>query len=310
LLRHNLFNRLIASFITDKRQALNYQKWQQAVLANTRKKGESMLIDSLLDLPIVLAQSVPGASKTDIVSIPTDATTNITMVLRWFHILAGIIWIGHLYFFNLVNVSLMKSLDGPTKGKVIPQLMPRALWWFRWGAAMTVLFGLVYYIQILHDEPSTWGLFFKWLVVVLVTYVIIFFLLRQSFPPGKGWVLGVIVAVVVVIMAIAVLKLLGDTQGMTRYNELRYASNRALSIGIGGGLGLIMLFNVWGIIWPAQKRIIAWTYDNAEKGTAIPAESAALARKAFLASRMNTWLSVPMLFFMIASNHYIMFGRL
>lgn len=269
-----------------------------------------MLIEPLLNLPVILAQAMQDASNSHIVTFPTDADTNIRMVLRWIHILAGIVWIGHLYFFNLVNVGLMKSLDGPTKGKVIPQLMPRALWWFRWGAAMTVLAGLVYYILILHSEPGTWSVFFKWLVVVLITYAIIFFLLRQSFPPGKGWILGVIVGALSTVMAIALLELLGSSQGMTRFGELRYVSNRALSIGIGGALGMIMLFNVWGIIWPAQKRIIAWTYDNAEKGTAIPPESATLARRAFLASRMNTWMSIPLIFFMIAaSDHYTMFGK-
>jgi uncharacterized membrane protein len=70
-----------------------------------------------------------------------------------------------------------------------------------------------------------------------------------------------------------------------------------------------MLLNVWGVIWPSQKRIIAWTSDNAEKGTAIPAESAALARRAFLASRMNTWLSIPMLFFMATASHYPLLGK-
>ena len=77
---------------------------------------------------------------------------------------------------------------------------------------------------------------------------------------------------------------------------------------VGGGLGLMMLFNVWGIIWPNQKRIISWTADNAENGTAIPPESAKLARVAFLASRTNTWLSVPMLFLMGASSHFSMLG--
>jgi len=267
-----------------------------------------MLIESLLDLPVILAQATQDLSQRNIVTFPTGFRENFEMVLRWIHILAGIVWIGHLYFFNLVNVSLMKSLDGPTKGKVIPQLMPRALWWFRWGAAMTVLAGAIYYIYLLHYEPSTWSLFLKWLVVVLVTFTILFFVMRQSFPPGKGWILGVITAVLVVIMAVVLLQLLAIV-GETRSGAVQATSNRALSIGIGGGLGVIMLFNVWGIIWPAQKRIIAWTYDNAEKGTAIPAESGVLARRAFLASRMNTWLSIPMLFFMIASNHYIIFGR-
>ena len=60
-------------------------------------------------------------------------------LLRYIHFLAGITWIGILYFFNLVNVNFMKTLDGPTKGKVIPNLMPAALWYFRWGAMFTVL---------------------------------------------------------------------------------------------------------------------------------------------------------------------------
>ena len=65
------------------------------------------------------------------------------LVIRWIHFLAGITWIGLLYFFNLVNVNFMKSLDAGTKGKVVPQLMPPALWWFRWGAVVTVLAGLL-----------------------------------------------------------------------------------------------------------------------------------------------------------------------
>lgn len=268
-----------------------------------------MLVESIFDLPMLLAQALPGAGRGKMFHPPEDTTTNIEMLLRWLHFIAGIIWIGHLYFFNFVNVNLMKALDGPTKGKVIPQLMPRALWWFRWGAAVTVLAGIFYYILILHTEPDTWPTFFKWLVIVLIIYAIIFGLLQPvSGALNNGWILAVIVGVLMVVMAIAIIALTGG-EGETRAGVMQYASNRALSIGIGGGMGLIMLFNVWGIIWPHQKRIISWTFDNAEKGTAIPAESAKLARRAFLASRMNTWLSIPMLFFMAAASHYPMFGR-
>ena len=80
---------------------------------------------------------------------PSDLGSNVQLVLRWIHFVAGITWIGLLYFFNLVNVPLMKELDGPTKGKVIPALMPRALWWFRWGAVVTVLAGILYWIIII-----------------------------------------------------------------------------------------------------------------------------------------------------------------
>src|SRR5574337_904244 len=72
-------------------------------------------------------------------------------LFRWIHIVAGIIWIGHLYFFNFVNAPFGATIDGATKKKVIPELMPRALYWFRWGAAYTFvtglfLLGLVYYM--------------------------------------------------------------------------------------------------------------------------------------------------------------------
>jgi len=66
--------------------------------------------------------------------------------------------------------------------------------------------------------------------------------------------------------------------------------------------------NVWGIIWRNQKKILAWTGDNVAKGTAMPPEAANLARQAFLASRTNTWLSLPMLFFMGTASHYAIFG--
>ena len=65
----------------------------------------------------------------------------IQLVLRWFHIFAGVIWIGHLYFFNFVNVPFQGVLDKELKPKVNPALLLRALWWFRWGAMWTFLLG-------------------------------------------------------------------------------------------------------------------------------------------------------------------------
>ncbi|MFB3094786.1 MAG: urate hydroxylase PuuD, partial [Candidatus Acidiferrales bacterium] len=135
-----------------------------------------------------------------------------------------------------------------------------------------------------------------WAGLVLVAFAIEFFLIRTL--SKNGLLLGVLIAILGVLMAWVILETI-------TYQD---ASNRALSIAIGGGIGVIMLLNVWGIIWPAQKRIIAWTAANAADGTAIPAESATLARRAFLASRANTWLSVPMLFFMAAASHYPLFG--
>src|SRR6202453_305226 len=79
------------------------------------------------------------------INFPPDFNTNFLMLLRWIHFLAGITWIGLLYFFNLVNVPLMKELDSATKGKVMPPLMTRALWWFRMSAVLTVLAGITYW---------------------------------------------------------------------------------------------------------------------------------------------------------------------
>src|SRR5438309_10440238 len=81
------------------------------------------------------------------IALPNGNATFL-MLLRWIHFLAGITWVGLLYFFNLVNVPFMKELDAPTKGKVIPSLMPRALWWFRWAAVVTVVAGQAYWGNI------------------------------------------------------------------------------------------------------------------------------------------------------------------
>lgn len=262
-----------------------------------------MLPASGLDLSVLLAQVQPGFLFDRVFNLP-QADAQVQILLRTLHFLAGIIWIGHLYFFNLVNVNLMKSLDGPTKGKVIPQLMPRALWWFRWGALITVLVGLMYYaMYILKGESNSagknvWVVLLVWLLIPVVIFAIEMVVVKKV---NNGWALAVIVAILMIIMALAIIAWL-------KSQLMGHGSNKSYSIGIGGALGVMMLFNVWGIIWPNQQRIISWTADNAENGTAIPAESAKLGRVAFLASRTNTWLSVPMLFLMGASSHFPMLG--
>src|SRR5256712_10478414 len=65
------------------------------------------------------------------------------MIFRWIHVVAGIAWIGHLYFFNFVNSQVVKTYDADSKRKVVPELMPRALYWFRWGAAYTWVTGFL-----------------------------------------------------------------------------------------------------------------------------------------------------------------------
>src|SRR5262245_31839867 len=99
-------------------------------------------------------------------------------IFRWMHVFAGIIWIGHLYFFNWVNGPLQGKIDGPTKKLVNPELMPRALYWFRWGAAYTWITGvlllmLVYYHgQQALASDAVWGV--GPIVMIVVTFLAVF----------------------------------------------------------------------------------------------------------------------------------------
>jgi uncharacterized membrane protein len=207
-----------------------------------------------------------------------------------------------LYFFNLVNVNFMKELDAATKGKVVPNLMPKALYWFRWGAFWTVATGLVYYMLILHTEANVGRTLAVVLIGWIVAWLIVAALLRMAAAGGAlkdGRALGVVIAVVVAATAWAVLSFIRDG-----------GSNRSMAIGIGGGMGIVMFMNVWMIIWPLQQKIIAATRATAESGTPAPPDMPKWARRAFLASRTNTWLSVPMLFFMGAASHFPIFARL
>ena len=96
-------------------------------------------------------------------------------IFRWLHVFAGIIWIGHLYFFNWVNGPLQAKLDGPTKKTVVPELMPRALYWFRWGAAYTwitgvLLLAIVYYHgQAALNNPADGWTVGAWVMLSRIT---------------------------------------------------------------------------------------------------------------------------------------------
>jgi uncharacterized membrane protein len=253
----------------------------------------------------------PATFMTPEIHIPQDFNTNFLMLIRWVHFLAGITWIGLLYFFNLVNVPFMKELDAQTKGKVMPPLMLRALWWFRISAAVTVLMGLIYWGHTVamdaHNALSegfagassgtAMGSFFLiWTIVWGILYACVV-LGKGIFDNGAF--IGVVYAIVVVIAAWLFLS----------FNNHGWESNGLLAIGIGGGIGWVMLLNVWGVIWRIQKRLIQWTRDNATNGTPMPDKARAMARQAFLVSRANAFLSVPLLFFMGAASHYPMFGK-
>ncbi|MGH8579065.1 MAG: urate hydroxylase PuuD [Gammaproteobacteria bacterium] len=156
----------------------------------------------------------------------------------WLHVLAGITWIGLLYYFNFVQVPAMATAtadkQGPGPAAIGKYVAPRALLWFRWGALVTWLSG-------------AWALSYTGGFVQAFT-----------FQPGSQ------------------------------------------IIGMGAWLGTIMLFNVWGLIWPNQKKVLGLK-------PATDAEKDKAKKIAFLASRTNTVLSIPMILCMTAHGHGLPF---
>ncbi|HVG23425.1 MAG TPA: urate hydroxylase PuuD [Thermoanaerobaculia bacterium] len=215
-------------------------------------------------------------------------------VFRWMHVLAGILWIGHLYFFNFVNAHVAKALDGPTKKNLVPQLMPRALYWFRMGALWTwitgiLLGGLIYYHgKVVFEDPSQ-GNPWLWLAIILAIVIVGFLVYNFIMKAVKN---------VAVASAINLAILAGVYFFLDRVGHF---SGRSLYIHVGLILGSMMAMNVWMVIWPSQRKIIAAT----AAGTPPDASLVALAG---LRSRQNTYMSVPLLFTMISNHYPTMYG--
>lgn len=266
-----------------------------------------MFIESTVHLPVSLA------FFQDLFHPPVgDALPRI--FLRWAHFVAGITWIGLLYFFNLVNVPVQKALDADTKKKVNPDLLGRALWFFRWGAVVTVLVGLAYYAMYIlppavnnantlgNANANVWVILGAWLTYPIVLFAIEFLIIKKVPALTKdGRLFAVVMTILVLFVSWGLIKFFN---AMLTGGGESYADNKTISIGIGGAYGIVMMLNVWGIIWPNNKRILAAT---AGTGPAAPPE---LARQAFIASRTNAWMSLPMLLFMGTSHgDWVMFGK-
>jgi len=163
-----------------------------------------------------------------------DADQLLGAVARWGHFLAGITWIGLLYYFNFVQVPSLGGVSAETKADLFKEgsIVRRALFWFRFAAMFTVLFGLLLLMGL-------------W---------------KQG---GAGAI--------------------------------------STDIMIGATFGIIMWINVAFIIWPNQKKVIGIIEASAD-------EKAAAGKKALMASRINTLLSIPMLFFMASSAHFPIFN--
>ncbi|HZI94312.1 MAG TPA: urate hydroxylase PuuD [Patescibacteria group bacterium] len=215
--------------------------------------------------------------------------TGINLAFRWLHVVAGVMWIGHLYFFNFVNAQLAKTYDADSKKKVIPELMPRALYWFRWGAAWTwisgiVLFGLVYSMGgtlVPAESQMTPGMATALSLAALAVGFLVYDLLWKS-PIKSNQVAGTVVSLALLTV--------------TAWGLSTILSTRAVFIVIGAILGTIMASNVWMRIWPSQRKIIA-----AIKAGQAP--DAALVGLAGMRSKHNTYMSVPLILLMV-SNHY------
>lgn len=165
----------------------------------------------------------------------------VNSIIIWLHVLAGITWIGLLYYFNFVQVPALAQAasddGGPGGAGITRYVAPRALAWFRWGAVVTWLTGAAF---LLHRGQ-----------------------LDDAFALG----------------------LLGEA-----------INPYAMTIGIGAWLGTIMLFNVWVLIWPNQKKILGMVEAGAD-------EIAKAKRTALLASRTNTLLSIPLVMSMVGAGH-------
>jgi uncharacterized membrane protein len=162
------------------------------------------------------------------------------MLGRYVHYLAGITWIGMLYYFNFVQTPAFAEVSDATRSEAMRTITWRALWWFRFGALLTFLSGI--------------------------------------------WILGM-------------QHYLGDNfDGF-------WKSSSGLSILIGGLFATTMFLNVWLVIWPAQQVIIGSARRVAEGGEADP-EAAARAKPAARASRANTLMSIPVLWFMGFTSHF------
>lgn len=213
-------------------------------------------------------------------------------IFRWLHIVAGILWIGHLYFFNFVNGPMAAVLDAETKKKVVPELMPRALFWFRWGAAFTwvtgvLLLALVFYHGALALEDQSQGWTGGALLMMLLTFAApLFYELAQKCPITKPAEKPYGAAISGILLSTIFVALMYYVGGF---------SYRGMSIHLGAAFGTIMAFNVWFRIWPSQQKIIT-AVKNGE------APDAAIVKLAGTRSKHNTYMSVPLLWFMINAH--------
>jgi len=214
-------------------------------------------------------------------------------LFRWIHIVAGIIWIGLLYFFNFVNGPFEGTLDGAAKKQVVPQLRPRALYFFRWGAAWTWVTGVLLVLMVFYhggsvfDATASWNpLAFVMVAVTFLAFAVYDPIAKMEFAKNNKQMAGVGFALVVLVVV-----------GF----QLAGFGYRGYVIHLGALFGTLMAANVWMRIWPAQRQIITAIRDG-------QAPDAALVARAGQRSRHNTYMSVPLVWTMINSHTTVPFA--
>ena len=217
-------------------------------------------------------------------------------IFKWLHVIAGIMWIGLLYFFNFVNTAFAPTMDGETKKKVVPELMPRTLYWFRMGAAWTwgtgiVLLYVIYWAggmmpSNFTSDPVTGESANMFIHILLLLTFVAVFLYDAIYKSPLASNIRVVTVLSFVLITAYVFAM--QTLGGFEY--------RAVNIHLGAMFGTIMAFNVWFRIWPAQKKIIA----AIKNGDAPDGQLLALAG---LRSKHNTYMSVPLIWTMHNQHH-------
>ena len=227
----------------------------------------------------------------------------INPIAKWLHIIAGITWIGLLYFFNFINGHVAATMDGDTKKKVVPELMPRALYWFRWGAAWTWVTGIILLYVIFWSGSLSMGesagntMFAADTEVTMWAHITLLFTFLSVFlydflyksPIAKNLRLVTIISFILIGGAAYCMKFCAGFD------------YRAMNIHIGAMFGTIMAFNVWFRIWPAQQKIITAIRDG-------EAPNGDLVALAGLRSKHNTYMSLPLLWTMINEHTTVFAG--
>ena len=232
------------------------------------------------------------------------------LILRWFHVIAGIAWIGSSFYFIALDLSLKQNKNLPDKSHgeawqvhgggfyhlvkylVAPSKMPSELTWFKWEAYATwvsgfALLALIYYagaelymIDIVKYDLEKYEAVIISLLGVVFGWVIYDFVCRLSLKTNV-YVLISSIFILITVMSWA-------------YSEI--FSYRGAFMQIGTVLGTIMVANVLMIIIPGQKKVVASLLANE---TPNPIHGAIAKQR----SLHNNYLTLPVIFIMI-SNHY------